>query len=426
MIKETKLSLILIIAVLFTSCFKTEIPPPLMFDEEANMTIAEFQKLHTLDHIDYVTLIEDDIIITGLVTSTDKYGSCYKEIFFQDSTGGISLRINNSSYYNKYRIGQRIFVKAKGLYLGNYVSGNRTGFYQIGLYGNKNGGMEYISSQKENTHIFRHDVPQTPPPPKSILNTNQIDKNIGGDYHTLVKLVNCYLDSANGTNKYFKLPSPESTLTTISQNISFNNGTEKIQARISMYCSFANDIMPKGALNITGILTMFDKTPQLIIRSVDDVKEYSIEKTLKSFDMNSDPFKQGWKNEPKSGTASWAYYSENKHVRISADSGVETECWFVSPKLNFSEEKDVALAFNYRLPNGTGENAQVLYSVDGTNWISFDYTIQKADKDMTVYVKIKDNLASNPNLQIAFKYKTTAVFPMWAINNISFKANVTM
>ena len=432
MIKETKLSLILIIAVLFASCFKTEIPPPLMFEGEANMTIADFQKLHTLNPDEPITLIEDDIIITGIVTSTDKYGSCYKEIFFQDETGGLSIRIDNSSYYNKYRIGQRIFVKTKGLYLGNYVSWSsagvgRYGFYQLGLYANKNSGLVVINSKRENQHIFRHDIPGARPEPKTISSTTDIATGIGGDYHTIVRLANCYFIDADGTRKYFE---PSGTLSTISQNIGFKNGTGTIQARISSFSTFANEILPVGPLNIIGILSMYESPPysphQLFICSIDDVQEFPKEKTLKTFDMNSDPYQQGWKNEQKSGTAAWAYYPGDKHVRISATAGVEAECWFVSPKFDFSGEKDVALAFNYRLPNGTGENAQVLYSVDGTNWIPFDYTVQSASQAITVYVKIKENLASNPNLQIAFKYKTTDVYPMWAINSISFKANVTM
>jgi len=420
MIKTSKLPIILIIAVLFASCFKTEIPPPLMFDGEANMTIAEFQKLHTLDHIDYVTLIEDDIIITGIVTSTDKYGSCYKEIFFQDSTGGISLRINNSSYYNKYRIGQRIFVKAKGLYLGNYVSGTRTGFYQIGLYGNKNGGMEYISSQKENTHIFRHDVPQAQPEPK--LYRQFTDIVLLKDAHMLVKLANCKFTQANGSLKYFET---SGTSTTISRAIQFNmGGAGTVEARISAYCSFANDILPEGPLNITGLLTMFGTTPQLIIRSIDDVQLFPKEKILKNYDMNTDPFTQGWKNDSKMGTTEWTYYSDAKNVRIHETGSNETECWFISPKFNFSGEKDVALVFNYRLTAGTNENAQVLFTVDGTNWSTLEFVAQTGTNDAVL--KLNENIAANSNLQIAFKYKTTAVFPMWAINNISFKANVTM
>ena len=407
--------LIITLGVLLSACFKTDVPPPLIFDGEANMTIAELQQLHELSVTDPITLIEPDAIITGIVTSTDEFGSCYKEIFFQDSTGGLSIRIGNTSYYSKYRIGQRIFVKAKGLYLGNYVSGNRTGFYQIGLFGNVNGGMEYISSGVENRHIFRSDVPGKAPAPKIIANNNDIVRGIGGDYHTLVKLVNCSFVDANGTAKYFE-PSGQST--TISRNIKLSDGTI-VQARISAYCTFANDILPTGTLNVTGLLTMFDVSHQIIIRSLDDVEA---PKTLQMFDMKTNPFEQGWTNKQVLGNDAWKYDAVNKNVGILQPSGNEAECWLISPKFNFAGEKDVALCFTYRLMNGNNENAKVYYSVDGINWTSLEFTPQSGIVDAVL--KLDDNIAANPNLQVAFQYKTTSRFPSWYILNIAFKSNV--
>jgi hypothetical protein len=414
--------LLIILAVLFSSCFEPENVPILMFDGEANMTIADFQKYHELSGTNPITLIEDDIIITGVITSTDQYGSCYKEIFIQDKTGGVSLRINNSSYYKKYRIGQQIFVKAKGLYLGNYVSGSRYGFYQIGMYGNSNGGMEYISAKAENNHIFRHDVPKAPPAPKVIKTQSDIVTGAGGDYHTLVKLENCYFTQANGTIKYFEA---SGSSTTISRTINFNNGLGTVEARISAYCTFANDILPEGPLHITGILTMFgtieQSTPQLLIRSFDDVFPIPPAKILKNYDMKTNPFSEGWTNKQVVGETAWTYSSDNVIVNPQ---GSETECWFVSPTFNFSGEKDVALSFSYRInTGGTSDNLQVIYTHDGTNWKPLDFTPQPG-ATREVSISLEENIATKPNLQIAFKYKTTTFTSMCALYNVSFKANV--
>jgi hypothetical protein len=412
--------LLIFLVVLLTSCFKQDIVPVLIFDGEANMTIAEFQKFHTLSDSKIPTLIDTAVIITGIVTSTDEFGSSYKELFFQDTTGGLSIRVSNTSYYKTYRIGQRIFVKAKDLYLGNYVSGTRYGFYQLGLYGNSNGGMEYISSKAEGHHIFRSGAPEARPKPAPITGTKDIDYGIGGDYHTLVRLENCYFTNANGTSLYFE---PSGTLTTISRDINFKNGTGTVQARISQFCTFANDVLPEGPLNITGILTMFgtteSSTPQLIICDVKDVKPVLPAKILESFDMKTNPFEKGWQNVQKAGTTPWIY--ENSSVRVLTPSE-ETECWFVSPKFNFAGEKNVALTFSYRLQSGTGDNLQALYTVDGTDWQSLSFTPQ-AGATTEVTLKLDENIAAHPNLQIAFKYKTTTVFPMCAIYNVTFKAD---
>ena len=411
--------LFIVVAVLLSACFKPDVIPPLMYGKEANTTIADLQKLRTLS-AELPTLIEDSIIITGVVTSTDQFGSCYKELFIQDTTGGISLRINNSSYYNKYRIGQRIFVEAKGLYLGNYVSGSRYGFYQIGLYGNSNDVFVHISSRKENQHIFRHDMPDLKPisNPKIITKQSDIVTGIGGDYHTLVKLTNCYFTEANGSTKYFE---KLSSGTTISRPIQFHSGTGKVEARISEFCTFAKDILPEGPLNITGILTMFDVTPQLIIRSINDVQIIPPPKILKNYDMTTDPFSQGWTNKQITGEAVWTYSST--FVMINPQ-GKETECWFVSPKHHFNGEKEVALTFSYRInTGGTGENLQALYSIDGTTWNPLAFT-PKTGGVFEETIRLPGNVATNPNLQIAFKYKTTTVSPMCGIYNVAFKANV--
>jgi len=421
MIKKNNL-LVIILGVLLISCFKPEEVPVLVFDGEANMTISEFQKLHMLSTTKPVTKIEEDIIITGLVTSTDKFGSSYREIYFQDSTGGLCIRISNSSYYNKYPIGQRIFVKAKDLYLGNYVSGNNTGYYQIGYYVNSNGGMEFIPSRIENQHIFSSGVPETPPIPK--VAAKQSDFNIPNDYHTLVKLVNCYFIDANGETKYFET---SGTINTISRKLRFNLGSGSVDARISRYCSFAKDTLPEGALNITGVLTKFyDDTPQLIICSIDDVEIMPKEKTLKNYDMTTNPYQSGWTNKQIIGETEWAYATGSQNsVIIEAPTGKETECWFISPKFNFAGEKDIAIFFSYRMRNGLNENVDVKYTTNGTTWSSLNFTPEIGPNAETA-IKIPAPIATNPNLQIAFQYKTTGVYPVWMIFRITIKGNVSM
>jgi hypothetical protein len=413
MIKKVKL-LIIAAGILLAGCFEPEIVPPLTFDGEANMTIAEFCQLHKLSTDYPPTLIDTNAIITGIVISTDQYGSCYKEIFIQDETGGISIRTSNSAYYNKYPIGQRIFVKAKGLYLGNYISGGNYGYYQLGLYGN--GRLEYLSAQSESQHLFRSGVPESLPKPKEIRKVSDIDAEVGGDYHTLVKLVNCHFKEAKNGTKYYE----ERFVLggAANQPIVLSSGGE-IVARISAFNTFKDDVLPEGVLNITGILTKFGATPQFIICSVDDIETPSPVRILKSYDMSTTPFNAGWSNKQVKGEAVWTYSTGSQNnVRIQAEN--ETECWFVSPKLGFAGEKDVTLYFSYRMINGgTNDNFKVKCTVDGSNWNDFALELV-GNTEATL--KLPGDIASDPNLQIAFQYKTTNAFPMWAIHKIEFRA----
>ena len=431
MIKKTKL-LIIVVGVLLTACFEKEVAPVLEFPGEANMTIAEFQQLHTLSPFNPVTLIDTNAIITGIVISTDEFGSCYQELFFQDETGGISIRIASSRtapYYSRYRIGQRIFVKAKGLHLGNYVSSNPTnpsiGFYQLGAFGN--GRLNNLIRSWENRHIFRSELPNPLSPiiaPKIITSETDI---VDAYYHTLVRLENCYFAEAGNGARYY-----EERLDiggSASQPIRFNQGSGEVIARISTYNTFANDTLPEGAVNITGILTWYYNerygvTNQFIIRSINDVEIPPPAEILASFDMTTDPFKEGWTNKQVTGTEVWNYY---QGARLQISSTSETECWLVSPKFDFSGKENVALFLTYRLLDvldGASENVQILYTTDdGTNWEPFNF-IPQINTTTDVILKLNDNIATHPNLQIAFKYKTTTFFPTWLIRNITFKANV--
>jgi len=140
--------------------------------------------------------------------------------------------------------------------------------------------------------------------------------------------------------------------------------------------------------------------------------------------MLTDPFLQGWTNVQKKGTTAWVYVPGSPNtVRIREQGEKETECLFVSPKLNFAGERDISVSFEYRLPfDGTAENAQLLYTVDnGDSWKQFnDFIPQTGGSFNTAKLKIEDVVATNPNLQIAFKYKTTDIFPLWQISNITF------
>ncbi|MBO4466252.1 MAG: hypothetical protein J5748_06200 [Bacteroidales bacterium] len=105
--------------------------------------------------------IKEDVVISGVVSTTDQPGNFYKSFFIQDETGGIEIKVGKNSLYNDYQPGQRIYVNCKDLTLGMY--GYKTGNYggmgmaQIG-FSDPSGTYEtsYIESQMIiNEHIFR-------------------------------------------------------------------------------------------------------------------------------------------------------------------------------------------------------------------------------------------------------------------------------
>jgi len=111
----------------FSACVKEnfDIVPEKQYtvDFEANTNIAGRKSYYHGSNV----LIDTNLIIKGVVTANDESGNFYKEIFLQDSTGAISIRLNSSTLYPVYPIGQLVYVKCNGLYLGSY-----NGVYQLG------------------------------------------------------------------------------------------------------------------------------------------------------------------------------------------------------------------------------------------------------------------------------------------------------
>ena len=129
-------------------------------DMEANTTIAELAAMYETGK---PWTVDKNIVISGIVSTTDKYGNFYKSFYIQDKTGGIELKLGKNGLYNDYLPGQRIYVDCSGLELGmyGYKSGSGNGMVQIGFNNGTDDTYEtsYIeSSILIDTHVFKGEV----------------------------------------------------------------------------------------------------------------------------------------------------------------------------------------------------------------------------------------------------------------------------
>ena len=100
-------------------------------------TIKELKALYTSGGNE----IFDPIWIKGQVISTDRTGNLYKEVYIQDETGGIDLKLGRSSIYSEFALGQWVYVNCQGLTLGAY-----NGMPQLGLEPDNTTVNEYETS----------------------------------------------------------------------------------------------------------------------------------------------------------------------------------------------------------------------------------------------------------------------------------------
>lgn len=91
-----------------------------------NISIAQLKQRFA--NITTPQLIEDKLVIKGIVTGNDESGNIYKQIFVQDASGGIYLGVDQNSIYASYRVGQEVYIQLKDLFMVKYG-----GELQIGM-----------------------------------------------------------------------------------------------------------------------------------------------------------------------------------------------------------------------------------------------------------------------------------------------------
>ena len=293
---KNRISIIVVASILLTvsSCQKDNFsvtPPGANFDPvgvHATMTIKQFKDAYFFPNINtiYATpllLPMNNIILSGIINADDKSGSFYKVLSFQDSTGGIQLKIDGSNLYDDYPIGRRIYVKCDSLYLMNYK-----GTLEIGGY------IDYYATPTSAT--------PTTISIGGILGANLpkiITKGKWGLADSIIPLHLTLNDISNFTssaqNWYVQssliqiddaqfLPTDTNKLFADAVNKNFGNryfgdciGGPALEVSTSGYAYFANQNPPTGHGTIRGIYAMYRKTPtsspyqQITIRDLNDI-----------------------------------------------------------------------------------------------------------------------------------------------------------
>ena len=273
----------LVATLSLVSCYNDFESPDYTLPDELTPThtIAQFKTLYATNGGAHD--ITDDIILEGRVTTSDAAGNFYKSIFIQDGTAGMEVRIGQSGLYNDYKLGQTVFVKAKGLRIGGY-----RGMVNLGgpIPPNYSYETSYIEPQVLiNQSIFRGKLGN------EVLPTTITSATINeADYGKLIRFENavlqqCYYYDINNTNGGGNIPidtwankdyAGESSVGQYGNAIFLVNGMT-INVRSSGYSKFAGDKIPAigSQCNIEGILVYYSggsPAYQISISSLKDIE----------------------------------------------------------------------------------------------------------------------------------------------------------
>jgi len=249
--------LILLTMLVFPACVDLEFDEPPVAnlpDLQGNTTIAELTAKHTIGEA--ASKIEEDIIIGGIVVGDDETGNFYKQIAIQDETGGIIVRMNATGLFNEYPIGREVFVKCNGLYIGDY-----NGLVQL------NGSAEDPIEEALISEIVVGGARDQMVEP-AIINISDLSNEsfLRSKVATLVQLDEVEFISADANATYADAANNYSLNRTL-QDCDDNN----LIIRTSGYCDFAAELTPGGNGTIVAVMTVYNSTPQLIVRDPADL-----------------------------------------------------------------------------------------------------------------------------------------------------------
>ena len=255
--------IILCASTILGSCTKefSDPDPILPIVMKPNMTILDFKRLYTGSPKE----ITDDIIIGGKVISTDEFGNFYKSFYIQDNTGGIEIKIGKTSLFNFYLPVTTVYIRAKHLFLGSYG-----GMVHLGERStNPRYETSYIDTDlRIKETIFRGPKgPKVDPNPLTL--SSMINDNLLG---TLITIRNAQYTRQN-MNTWAKKATQNSDAVYGEHTFRMDGGLN-ILVRTSGYAKFASEQMPplNSFANITGVLTKFGNTYQLIVNNSTDLE----------------------------------------------------------------------------------------------------------------------------------------------------------
>lgn len=159
--------------------------PPILGEPDivANITIKDVKARYTSG---VPVAITDDAVIEGVVSCDDKSGNYYQQIAIQDATGGVLLRLAGNNHFNNYPVGRKVYVKLKGLYLGQYSGTLQFGGGVDTPYMNQ-GGVTLLAVNLQPQHIIKGALNQPIIP--QVVNVSQLTTNLQDKYvSTVIKL----------------------------------------------------------------------------------------------------------------------------------------------------------------------------------------------------------------------------------------------
>jgi hypothetical protein len=332
-----------ILLLLVPGCKKEyDAPPVRQLPVGQVLTVAQLRDLFTGNTIQF----SGDSSVYAVVTADEQNGNLYKNVFVQDHTGAIVMRLVNSG----------------GLYQGDsiriYLPGTILSIY--------NGLLQLDSVNVDNNVVKQAtQVIKTP----SLVTIAQLTAtyNPTWSHPWQAKLIR--LDSVEFiTSELGQTYANAATQQTLNRNLSDCQGT--VLVRNSGYANFAGQLLPTGNGSFVGVVGQFNNDMQLFIRDINEVQltgercdplpelcppVVSVQQDFGTLVNNVDVSLECWINQPQVGSRYWRGTSSSGNMCAQATAFQSTNAtditWLISPQVTFTP----GMSLSFRSQRGFGQ-----------------------------------------------------------------------
>lgn len=230
--------------------------------EKNVISIADLRAKYatSLAQINDTTRIEDGLQIKAVVTANDIESNIYNQIALDDGTGSIMICIAQGGLFGQLAVGQEILVDLTGLYIGTYRSQPQigvpyTGTSKSGIKSTYPSRMPRTMWQDHYKAIGKADASRVVPTELDMSRLTDADYllSLTGK---LVTVKGVEFADADGKTTYAPEAEGKDNGNGVSRNLK-GYSKDNIVVRTSCYAKFANEVLPSGKLNITGVLACY-------------------------------------------------------------------------------------------------------------------------------------------------------------------------
>ncbi|QXP80435.1 MULTISPECIES: DUF5689 domain-containing protein [Winogradskyella] len=475
-IKFSKLMLVLIASIAITSCVQDDdytIPTSLGDDENYDLQdlidnynevpFSYAKALYNSDpnnddeNDDAIPFqVTDSIYIKGYISSSDKAGNFYKELYIQNSaenpTSAMKVILDQVDNYNQFNKGREVYIKLLDLHIGEERTGS--GIYTIGTdpeFDQYGGTVTSLNFNQIATNILRSNVSE------EIVPLNLTFSEVTDDHVGMFVEVNNveFADNLAGL-RYFDPVEVYDTSRTLQTCSGF--GYETFLLETSSFADYKTDLLPEGNGTIKAVVSKtYDATSYILaLNTVDDVNMENdrcsaldpsdftniFSEDFETATNNTDLDFTGWTNFAEAGSWRWREktYQDNSYTEFSTfGSGNDSNiAWLVTPGFDMDAQANEFLNFKaaQHHVDSDANTLEVFVSSDfdgtdvlGATWIPLSANLPSQNNSWYEFVDsgLIDLSSYTGTIHIAFKVvgsgNNEALDGAYQIDDISIMAN---